>query len=61
MNKKIKKLRVDKVPIKPLTNKHLEGAGGEELCSYTWPWNDTCLVTCTEYNCGYTYRNCTET
>ncbi|HEX4965614.1 MAG TPA: hypothetical protein VF173_32690 [Thermoanaerobaculia bacterium] len=59
MNKKLKKLRVDKVPIKPLTNEFLERAAGEELpCSYTLIWNDTCLVTCTEYNCDYSYRNC---
>jgi hypothetical protein len=59
MDKKNKKLSVDKATIKPLTNEDLDGmAGGTG--GYSLIWEDTCLVTCTQYNCGYTYRNCTE-
>jgi hypothetical protein len=56
MNKTNKKLRVDKTTIKHLTKEELgQVVGGD---GYSLIWNDTCLVTCTNYNCGYSYRNC---
>ena len=59
MNKKNKKLRVNKETIKPLTNEHLQEVAGGVITGYSWVWQDTCAAGCTDYNCGYSYRNCT--
>ena len=56
MHKKAKKMRLSKETIKLLANEHLEGVGGAG--AYSWFWQDTCAAACTDYNCGYSYRNC---
>lgn len=52
MDKKVKKLRLNKETIESLTNEHLKEAAGGTLSGV-----DTCGL-CTLYNCGYSYRNC---
>lgn len=50
MDKKIKKLRLNRETIQALTNEHLkEAIGAVEV--------DT-EGLCTLFHCGYTYRNC---
>ena len=59
MDKRNKKLRVKKETLKLLTSESLEGMAGGVID--TDLWDDTCLIVCTMYNCGYSYRNCITT